>query len=201
MRLRNIPDALERIQKHNLLVENPIFVDDSWIIEVGMGKGQMITKLAFENPSKKFLGVEKFPSAAVKSLKYVDTYNLINFFILICDAKNLLSMLNGKVSQLWLTFPDPWPKKKHYKRRLTYKLFLDIYKEILTKNGILKLKTDNQKFFQYSIESLEQNGWKIIYQTNDLLNSSRVSQNVMTSYEEKWVGLGYKIQYLEATFN
>ncbi|MDW2912362.1 tRNA (guanosine(46)-N7)-methyltransferase TrmB [Mesomycoplasma ovipneumoniae] len=201
MRLRNIPDALERIQKHNLLVENPIFVDDSWIIEVGMGKGQMITKLAFENPSKKFLGVEKFPSAAVKSLKYVDTYNLINFFILICDAKNLLSMLNGKVSQLWLTFPDPWPKKKHYKRRLTYKLFLDIYKEILTKNGILKLKTDNQKFFQYSIESLEQNGWKIIYQTNDLLNSCRVSQNVMTSYEEKWVGLGYKIQYLEATFN
>ncbi|WP_341433535.1 tRNA (guanosine(46)-N7)-methyltransferase TrmB [Mesomycoplasma ovipneumoniae] len=201
MRLRNIPDALERIQKHNLLVENPIFVDDSWIIEVGMGKGQMITKLAFENPSKKFLGVEKFPSAAVKSLKYVDTYNLINFFIIISDAKNLLSMLNGKVSQLWLTFPDPWPKKKHYKRRLTYKLFLDIYKEILTKNGLLKLKTDNQKFFEYSIESLEQNGWKIIYQTNDLLNSTRVSQNVMTSYEEKWVGLGYKIQYLEATFN
>ncbi|MDW2924664.1 tRNA (guanosine(46)-N7)-methyltransferase TrmB [Mesomycoplasma ovipneumoniae] len=201
MRLRNIPDALERIQKHNLLVENPIFVDDSWIIEVGMGKGQMITKLAFENPSKKFLGVEKFPSAAVKSLKYVDTYNLKNFSIIICDAKNLLSMLNGKVSQLWLTFPDPWPKKKHYKRRLTYKLFLDIYKEILTKNGILKLKTDNQKFFQYSLESLEQNGWKIIYQTNDLLNSSRVSENVMTSYEEKWVGLGYKIQYLEATFN
>ncbi|WP_341492983.1 tRNA (guanosine(46)-N7)-methyltransferase TrmB [Mesomycoplasma ovipneumoniae] len=201
MRLRNIPDALERIQKHNLLVENPIFVDDSWIIEVGMGKGQMITKLAFENPSKKFLGVEKFPSAAVKSLKYVDAYNLKNFFIIISDAKNLLSMLNGKVSQLWLTFPDPWPKKKHYKRRLTYKLFLDIYKEILTKNGILKLKTDNQKFFQYSIESLEQNGWKIIYQTNDLLNSARVSENVMTSYEEKWVGLGYKIQYLEATFN
>ncbi|WP_341433801.1 tRNA (guanosine(46)-N7)-methyltransferase TrmB, partial [Mesomycoplasma ovipneumoniae] len=148
------------------------------IIEVGMGKGQMITKLAFENPSKKFLGVEKFPSAAVKSLKYVDAYNLKNFFIIVCDAKNLLSMLNGKVSQLWLTFPDPWPKKKHYKRRLTYKLFLDIYKEILTKDGILKLKTDNQKFFEYSIESLEQNGWKIIYQTNDLLNSTRVSQNV-----------------------
>ncbi|WNM13753.1 tRNA (guanosine(46)-N7)-methyltransferase TrmB [Mesomycoplasma ovipneumoniae] len=201
MRLRNIPDALERIQKHNLLVENPIFVDDSWIIEVGMGKGQMITKLAFDNPSKKFLGVEKFPSAAVKSLKYVDAYNLKNFFIIICDAKNLLSMLNGKVSQLWLTFPDPWPKKKHYKRRLTYKLFLDIYKEILTKNGLLKLKTDNQKFFQYSLESLEQNGWKIIYQTNDLLNSSRHSENVLTSYEEKWVRLGYKIQYLEATFN
>lgn len=111
MRLRNIPDALERIQSHNLLVKTPLNIDDSWIIEIGMGKGQMITKLAFQNPENKFLGVEKFASAAVKSLKYVKNYNLENFFILICDAKDLLSWINGKTKEIWLTFPDPWPKK------------------------------------------------------------------------------------------
>lgn len=200
MRLRNIPDALERIQSHNLLVKTPLNIDDSWIIEIGMGKGQMITKLAFQNPENKFLGVEKFPSAAVKSLKYVQNYNLENFFILICDAKDLLSWINGKTKEIWLTFPDPWPKKKHYKRRLTYKFFLDIYAKMLNENGVLKLKTDNLKFFEFSIESLVSNGWKIIYQTNDLVASPVWTRNIMTAYEEKWVSLNYKIHYLEAVF-
>ncbi|AJR12249.1 tRNA (guanine-N(7)-)-methyltransferase [Mesomycoplasma dispar] len=201
MRLRNIPDALERIQSHNLLVKTPLNIDDSWIIEIGMGKGQMITKLAFQNPENKFLGVEKFASAAVKSLKYVKNYNLENFFILICDAKDLLSWINGKTKEIWLTFPDPWPKKKHYKRRLTYKFFLDIYAKMLNENGVLKLKTDNLKFFEFSIESLVKNGWKITYQTNDLVASPVRVRNIMTAYEEKWVSLNYKIHYLEAVFS
>lgn len=201
MRLRNIPDALERIQSHNLLVKTPLNIDDSWIIEIGMGKGQMITKLAFQNPENKFLGVEKFASAAVKSLKYVKNYNLENFFILICDAKDLLSWINGKTKEIWLTFPDPWPKKKHYKRRLTYKFFLDIYAKMLNENGVLKLKTDNLKFFEFSIESLVKNGWKITYQTNDLVASPVRVRNIMTAYEEKWISLNYKIHYLEAVFS
>ncbi|AJC49779.1 tRNA (guanosine(46)-N7)-methyltransferase TrmB [Mycoplasma flocculare] len=201
MRLRRIPDALERIQSQNLLVKPPLTIDDSWIIEIGMGKGKMITKLAFANSHNNFLGVEKFPSAAVKSLKYVKYYNLTNFFILISDAKDLLSSIRGKTNQIWLTFPDPWPKKKHQKRRLTYKSFLSIYANLLNKNGVLKLKTDSFKFFEFSVASLLENGWKIIFRTNDLLNSSVGDQNVMTTYEEKWVNLNYKIHYLEAIFN
>ncbi|MXR10034.1 tRNA (guanosine(46)-N7)-methyltransferase TrmB [Mesomycoplasma hyopneumoniae] len=200
MRLRNIPDALERIQNQNLLVKTPWNIDDSWIIEIGMGKGKMISQLAFDNPNKNFLGVEKYPSAAVKSIKYVKKYNLSNFFILISDAKDLLDQIKGKASTIWLTFPDPWPKNRHYKRRLTYKDFLKIYANLLVKEGILKLKTDNLKFFEFSIESLKENGWKITYQTKDLHNSLVNSSNIKTTYEEKWVNLNYKIHYLEAIF-
>ncbi|MCI8283501.1 tRNA (guanosine(46)-N7)-methyltransferase TrmB [Mesomycoplasma hyopneumoniae] len=200
MRLRNIPDALERIQNQNLLVKTPWNIDDSWIIEIGMGKGKMISQLAFDNPNKNFLGVEKYPSAAVKAIKYVKKYNLSNFFILISDAKDLLDQIKGKASTIWLTFPDPWPKNRHYKRRLTYKDFLEIYANLLVKDGILKLKTDNLKFFEFSIESLKENGWKITYQTNDLHNSLVNSSNIKTTYEEKWVNLNYKIHYLEAIF-
>ncbi|MBG0730698.1 tRNA (guanosine(46)-N7)-methyltransferase TrmB [Mycoplasma sp. 'Moose RK'] len=200
MRLRNIPNSLEKIQASNFLANTPILINKSWVIEIGMGKGEMLTKLALQNPNKIFLGIEKFSSAAVKSLKFAQQNDLKNFFILIADAKILPTVVNGKTDEIWLTFPDPWPKNRHFKRRLTYKFFLDIYSKLLSKNGILKLKTDNNKFFAFSEESLIENGWKIIYKTDNLAKSHLANSNVQTGYEIKWTQKGFKINYLEATY-
>ena len=101
---------------------------------------------------------------------------------------------------IWLTFSDPWPKKSHAKRRLTHLKFLNLYKHLLTTHGIIKFKTDNLDFFNWSIESMEENGMEIIYKTNDLHQSEKNHNNIRTGYENKWAQRGVKINYLEVRF-
>ncbi|WP_434336951.1 tRNA (guanosine(46)-N7)-methyltransferase TrmB [Mesomycoplasma conjunctivae] len=200
MRLKNIPDAKERLEKSGLLIKKPINLNTNWIIEVGMGKGEMLTQMAYQNPNLNFLGIEKFPSAAVKAIKFAKTFKLQNFYILVEDITKILEISNGKVDQIWLTFSDPWPKKKHAKRRLTHKNYLEIYKQLLTKDGKLRLKTDNDQFFEFSKESLLENGWKILYETIDIQQSYFAQTNIQTGYEKKWSQKNKNINYLEATF-
>lgn len=198
MRLKNIPNALEKLEELNLLITKPISVDENWIIEVGMGKGEMIASLAQQNPNQKFLGIEKFPSAAVKIARFVKNQNLTNLFVLCKDLIEVPNWVDGKVNQIWLTFSDPWPKKKHLKRRLTYKTFLNVYQKLLSSNGKLRLKTDSESFFNFSKESLVENKWVIDYSINDISQSYFAQENIQTSYEKKWTEKGKNIFYLEA---
>lgn len=198
MRLKNIPNALEKLEELNLLITKPILVDENWIIEVGMGKGEMIASLAQQNPDQKFLGIEKFPSAAVKIARFVKNQNLTNLFVLCKDLIEVPNWVDGKVNQIWLTFSDPWPKKKHLKRRLTYKTFLNVYQKLLSSNGKLRLKTDSESFFNFSKESLVENKWVIDYSINDISQSYFAQENIQTSYEKKWTEKGKNIFYLEA---
>lgn len=198
MRLKNIPNALEKLEELNLLITKPISVDENWIIEVGMGKGEMIASLAQQNPDQKFLGIEKFPSAAVKIARFVKNQNLTNLFVLCKDLIEVPNWVDGKVNQIWLTFSDPWPKKKHLKRRLTYKTFLNVYQKLLSSNGKLRLKTDSESFFNFSKESLVENKWVIDYSINDISQSYFAQENIQTSYEKKWTEKGKNIFYLEA---
>ncbi|AHH45146.1 tRNA (guanosine(46)-N7)-methyltransferase TrmB [Mesomycoplasma bovoculi] len=198
MRLKNIPNALEKLEELNLLITKPISVDENWIIEVGMGKGEMIASLAQQNPDQKFLGIEKFPSAAVKIARFVKNQNPTNLFVLCKDLIEVPNWVDGKVNQIWLTFSDPWPKKKHLKRRLTYKTFLNVYQKLLSSNGKLRLKTDSESFFNFSKESLVENKWVIDYSINDISQSYFAQENIQTSYEKKWTEKGKNIFYLEA---
>ncbi len=201
MRLRNDPNAREKLNDSNIIIKDfPISLNNKTIIEIGMGKGEMITQLAFMNPNKTYIGIEKYPTVAAKALKKAQELKLTNFFIICDDVINLKENFNGKVDEIWLTFSDPWPKDRHFKRRLTYKDFLDIYKSILSQDGILKIKTDNDKFFAWSIESIEDYGAKIIFKTNDLHNSEKNSSNVKTGYEIKWSEKGKNINYMEVKF-
>lgn len=201
MRLKKIPDALEQLRKSNFLIENfPLKIDNNWIVEIGMGKGDMLVELAHQNPDKKFLGIEKFDSAAVKAIKKAQHYELKNFFIICSDVKDILEKIEGQTNLIWLTFSDPWPKKRHLKRRLTYKDFLVIYKKLLSDKGILKLKTDNDGFFEFSTLSLEEFGATILYSTTDLHNDIKNEGNIYTDYEEKWSKKNKNINYLEVKF-
>lgn len=201
MRLKKIPDALEQLRQSNFLIENfPLQIDADWIVEIGMGKGDMLVELARLSPDKKFLGIEKFDSAAVKAIKKAKKYNLTNFFIICSDVKDILEKISGTTDLIWLTFSDPWPKKRHLKRRLTYKDFLVIYKNLLSKEGILKLKTDNDGFFEYSLESLTEFGAQILYKTTNLHADAKNEDNIFTDYEIKWSQKDKNINYLEAKF-
>ncbi|MGL5617558.1 MAG: tRNA (guanosine(46)-N7)-methyltransferase TrmB [Metamycoplasmataceae bacterium] len=202
MRLRNKPEANQILEKHQSVIKDiPIMIDENTVLEIGMGKGEMIGQMAINNPNKKFIGIEKYPTVILQALKLIDKYQISNLKIVCQDISKLTEAFNGKVSTIWLTFSDPWPKKRHYKRRLTYKTYLEIYKNILSDDGILKIKTDNDIFYNFSLESLEEFGAKILFKTNDLYSSDRIENNIQTGYEIKWHNHGKNINYIEAKFN
>ena len=87
---------------------------------------------------------------------------------------------------VYLNFSDPWPKKRHEKRRLTYKTFLDTFKQILPEHGEIHFKTDNRGLFEYSLQSITENNYHLDYVSLDLHNSPEANDNIMTEYERKF---------------
>lgn len=201
MRIRNNPNAMTELENSIYLIKNKSYVvDENTIIELGMGKGEMITQLAKANPNTQYIGIEKCATVAHRAMKKAEELELKNFKIMVEDISDIPDMLKGKVNTLWLTFSDPWPKARHAKRRLTHMEFLNIYKNILTKNGVLKFKTDNDKLFEWTVEHMEENNIKLSNVTRDFHVHKSSINNIKTGYEIKWSGLGKKINYLEARF-
>ena len=128
-----------------------------------------------------------------------DEYEYNNLKITILDAKEINEFFSeGEVSRIYLNFSDPWPKNHHAKRRLTSKLFLDQYRNILTKDGEIHQKTDNRGLFEYSLESFNENGWKLSNISLDLHKDlEKYPFNITTEFEEKWSPNG-PISRLEA---
>ncbi|QNM93746.1 tRNA (guanosine(46)-N7)-methyltransferase TrmB [Mycoplasma sp. Pen4] len=199
MRLRFDKTAEENIRKSPyFLNEFPIKLQANDVLEIGAGKGEMIAQLAKMNPNTRYIAFEKYPTVANKIIKKIDENNLTNLYVVTKDAKDLNELFEGNIDTIWLTFSDPWPKNAHEKRRLTYKTFLAQYAPLLGENGKLYFKTDNDKLFEYSVESLQLNNWEIIDQTTDLHNSKYAANNVQTGYETKWSQLGKNINFLIA---
>ncbi|WP_322875917.1 tRNA (guanosine(46)-N7)-methyltransferase TrmB [Mycoplasmopsis felis] len=197
MRLRHDNTAQEKLNNSSFYIKDfPVYLNEDYVLEIGSGKGEMISQLAYLNPNIKYIAIEKYPTVALKILKKINELNLKNLFIITEDAIKLPEILKGKVSTIWLTFSDPWPKNAHEKRRLTYKTYLNLYKDLLSEKGQLFFKTDNDKLFNFSIDSLKENNWEIMFLTNDLHNSKYNESNIKTGYEIKWSEKGKNINFL-----
>lgn len=179
----------------------PIDNKKNTILEIGMGRGTMLTKLALKHPDIEYIGLEKYSTPAYSALKKAIDLNLENFHIIIGDAINLSTYFKNKIKTIWLTFSDPWPKKRHYKRRLVYRDFLKIYQNVLDKDGVVYFKTDNGMLYQFAIDELKEINAKIIYQTSDLHHCNFEIENVFTDYEEKFNKLNKNINFIAFTFN
>ena len=201
MRVKFNPLAKEALLKSPLvLTKYPIKINEDTIIEMGMGKGLMLLMLAEKYPSLNFIGIEKNETVAHKALELFEESKNHNLKIIVEDIQNLNTILDGKVNKLFITFPDPWPKNRHKKRRLTSKEFLLSYKKILSKDGIIIFKSDNDKLYEYTLETFKENKMKIIFNTTDLHSSIKTEGNVCTAYENKWAAKNKKINYIEAKF-
>ncbi|WP_422397857.1 tRNA (guanine(46)-N(7))-methyltransferase TrmB [Spiroplasma endosymbiont of Apeira syringaria] len=110
---------------------------------------------------------------------------------------------NNEINKIYLNFSDPWPKKRHFKRRLTYQKFLEIYKKILIKNGQLHFKTDNNNLFNYSLLEFQKNKWNLLEYTINLHQDNNIIKNdeafIKTEYEEKFIKQNKNINYLLRT--
>ena len=121
---------------------------------------------------------------------------------LICgDGEDLQEYFeDGEVAKMYLNFSDPWPKKRHAKRRLTYKTFLATYQQILQDQGTIELKTDNMGLFEFSLESMNNYGMIFDGVWLDLHHSEENEHNVETEYEQKFAAKGQPIYKLIANF-
>ena len=105
----------------------------------------------------------------------------------------------NELSEIYLNFSDPWPKKRHAKRRLTYISFLEIYKKILKSGGKIFFKTDNRPLFDFSLEQFELAGIPLSEVTNDLHRSPWEEGNIHTEYEDNFSAKGFTINRLVGT--
>ena len=179
--------------------------DKKIYLEIGMGKGDFITQLSMLDKDNIYIGVELSPpvlALAMKKLVRFEEENNIrldNLYFMSFDAINIASIFKeGQIEKIYLNFSDPWPKKKHAKRRLTNEKFLAEYKKVLRENGQIEFKTDNNDLFQFSLEEIPSSGWKIEAFTRDLHNSEMNEGNIMTEYEQKFSSLGHPINKLIA---
>ena len=204
MRLRNNPKANEILENHkNIVVINTKGYKGSWkdvfqnnnpiYIEIGMGKGDFIIENAKRYPNINFIGIEKFPSVLVGAIKKMDneSIDLPNLKFMKEDAIFLNDVFEDKeIDRIYLNFSDPWPKKKHAKRRLTSKTFLPIYQKILKDQGELILKTDNRTLFEFSLISFQQFHMDFHDVCLDLHHSEGYEDNIQTEYERKFSPYG-----------
>ena len=192
-------DTKDRI---NLLDYNAIFGNDNPIwLEIGCGKGQFALETANLNQDKNLIAVEKISNVILSACERAEIEKPKNCKFLNCSAENLGCYLkNNSIERIYLNFSCPYPKHTYKNRRLTYHRFLSIYKTLLTQNGEIHLKTDNQGFFEFSIESLSENGFKIKNVSLDLHNSD-FKGNVETEYEKLFSSQGKPIYRLEAYLN
>ncbi len=199
MRLRNNPEAIDILQAHdNICFINPKDMPNTWskvfgndhpiYIEIGMGKGDFILENAKRYPEINFIGIEKYTTVMAIALKKALKEEVpSNLRYLKEDAVMLSEVFGeGEVSQIFLNFSDPWPKKRHAKRRLTYPSYLDIYKHILKKEGHIIFKTDNRGLFEYSLSSFANYGMHFNDVCLDLHHSEGYEDNIMTEYERKF---------------
>ena len=210
MRLRNIPGADEAIADSPHCIQEPMAEKGRWHlifgnenpihIEIGMGKGQFIMKLAKEHPDINYIGIERYSSVLLRALQKMEIEPLPNIRFLCMDASIITEVFDKEeVAKIYLNFSDPWPKERHAKRRLTSRQFFERYDKILAGNGVVEVKTDNDDLFAFSMEEVAEAGWTLDAHTFDLHHDPVLNEgNVMTEYEEKFSSLGHPIHKLIA---
>ena len=211
MRVRNRKGATELLEAHpQYVILNPadakgrwqeIFGNDHPIhVEVGNGKGAFVSGMAKANPEINYIGIDIQKSVLSYALDKVLATDVPNIKLLWVDGSDLTDYFeDGEIDRLYLNFSDPWPKKRHEKRRLTYQSFLATYQQILPENGEIHFKTDNRGLFEYSLVSFSQYGMKLKGVWLDL-HASDFEDNVLTEYEQKFANKGQVIYRVEAAF-
>lgn len=165
-------------------------------VELGCGKGKFTAETAQANPEVLLIAVERCREAMVVAMEKARTMGLTNVFFIDMDAAGIEEVFApGEIDRLFVNFPDPWPRKKNAKRRLTFRTFLEHYSQVTAPGGELHFKTDNAPLFAFSLEEFAFCGLNVKNVTRNLHENGPVG--IMTGYEEKFYALGTPINRCE----
>lgn len=169
------------------------------VVELAAGNAQFSLELARQNRDKNYIAIDIKADRLYTSAKAALEEDVSNIaFVRLQLSMVGLFFSQTKIDLLWLTFPDPRPKKGDQKLRLTHSDFLEQYRSILSPNGRLLFKTDNKKLFEWSLEQFKKEGWDLLVSSRDLHRADLPSHyKIMTHYELKYHGEGYPIYFAE----
>ncbi|AQG79227.1 tRNA (guanosine(46)-N7)-methyltransferase TrmB [Spirosoma montaniterrae] len=171
------------------------------VLELACGKGEYTVGLAQAFPEQNFIGVDIKGDRIARGSKAAEQLGLTNVAFLRTDINYLTEFFTtGEVDEIWITFPDPMPRPRQEKHRLTHPRFLSIYKQLLKPGGTLHLKTDSPDLFAYSLETIREHMGGSLQSTTDLYNSplNEIHFGIKTKYEQLFFDKGFTINYLQS---
>lgn len=210
MRMRKKPNLGPRMEAcSDIWIKEPETMKGRWRelypeakeirLEVGCGKGKFTAETAAAEQDILLIAMERVPEAMVMAMEKVKNMGLTNVFFIGDDVAKVTELFApGEIDLLYINFCDPWPSKKHAKRRLTHVGFLEMYKKIMKPGSEIHFKTDNAPLFEFSLEQFEEAHFTLKNVTRNLHENGPVG--IMTGYEEKFYGLGTPINRCVAVF-
>ena len=180
--------------------------DLPFMIELGCGKGQFISKLALENQNINYLAIDLIDAMLGLAKRNIEqsykeeNIEPENVLITRFDIERINLILDkaDNVERIYINFCNPWPRGKHHKKRLTHTRQLEKYKEFLKDNAEIYFKTDDDDLFNSSLIYFEEAGFEIIKKTYDLHQEPIFEKNIETEHEKMFSEQGIKIKALIA---
>lgn len=198
MRTKYKPWAKPYIDEHKevtLTKEELLSFDKPYYLEIGSGKGQFLVDMAKKFPHKFFVGVERNVTCAGFTAKKLVEQEITNAKLMFINAELIMGEIkDNSIEAIFLNFSDPWPKKRHHKRRLTAESFLANYYRVLKCGGRLIIKTDNVDLFAFTLENLVNSKFKLVYKTDNYMDYDEF--DTMTEYEKSFRDEGVAIHRL-----
>ncbi|UXX79287.1 tRNA (guanosine(46)-N7)-methyltransferase TrmB [Reichenbachiella carrageenanivorans] len=179
--------------------------DNDLVVELGCGRGEYTVGLGEKMLDTNFVGVDIKGSRIWVGSSYAIANGLENVAFLRTQIELLDKHFGAhEIDEIWVTFPDPRPKDKDEKKRLTAPRHMDVYRKLLKENGWLKFKTDNTFLFDYTLELINEGMLKVknLIYTHDLYNSEYMDEHfgVKTKYEKLFYDQGENIKYMKFQF-
>ena len=197
-----------KLYKFALFANSPIcFEAEEWTkravdcVELGAGTGHFSVELAARHPEKTFVAVDVKADRLQKGAREAQDRGLTNIFFIRARADQLDQLFDEhSLESLWLTFPDPFPRQRSAGRRMTHPTYLRLYRHLLGSEGAFYLKHDDRNFFQWSLEQLVAQQWRLTELSFDL-HDSELSDDykILTVYEQRWLQDGFATNFVKAT--
>ena len=216
MRMRFKPYARAELLAADFHIHDPFHLQGQWhaqfprpqqplVLELGCGKGGFISQLAAAHPENNYLGIDITDKVLILAKRKIEAAYaaagrpIDNVRIMSADIERIRSIMTpaDTVSRIYINFCNPWPKKKHKKKRLTYPRQLFFYQEFLKDGGEIWFKTDDDELFEESLDYFAMCGFTQKFITYDLA-ASGFAENIVTEHEQMFMDQGIKIKFLIA---
>lgn len=172
-------------------------------LETACGKGEYTVGLARRFPDRNFIGIDKKGERIWRGARIAREEGLSNALFIQSDVDRIVDLFGEKsISEIWITFPDPFPKKNQESRRLTSTGFLNLFSRVITPEGFVHLKTDDDDFFRFTIDSLKTLKCVVYQLTFDLYGDSIIDEllTMKTTFERRHLEAGRSIKYARFGF-